>query len=144
MLALDGFGLVVLIAALTLLGVAVRRMLLRRHGGTVDVSLRLRQRRKGYGWALGIGRYDGDRLLWYRLLSLAPRPRRVVPRHGLTVLGRRKPTGAEALNVMPGAIVVECRAENGRVELAMSEAAYPGFLSWLEAAPSASSDISLI
>lgn len=141
MWALDGLALAALLVALCLGAFALRRQLLRRKGGTVDVSLRLRARRRGYGWALGVGRYDGDRLVWYRLLSLAPRPRRTVPRQGLTVIGRRKPTGTEALNLMPGAVVVECRAEDGRVELAMSEAAYPGFQSWLEAAPAVGSDI---
>ena len=144
MLALDALGLVLLLVVLLLIGVALRRQLLRRHGCTVDLSLRMRARPGGSGWALGVGRYDGDSLLWYRLLSLAPRPRRCVPRRGLTAVGRRKPTGTEALNLMSGAIVVECRAENGPVELAMSEDAYPGFVSWLEAAPSASPDHRLI
>jgi hypothetical protein len=140
-LALDALFLGLLLLVLCLAGFALRRQLLRRSGGTVDVSLRLRDRRRGYGWALGVVRYDGDSLLWYRLLSLAPRPRRAVPRHGLVMVGRRQPTGTEALNLMSGAVVVECRAGDGRVELAMSEAAYPGFLSWLEATPSVGSDI---
>jgi hypothetical protein len=138
-LAVDGLGLVALLAALFLGGVAIRRRLLRHRGGTVDLSLRLREWRRGYGWALGVGRYDGDQLLWYRLLSLAPRPRRTLPREGLTLERRRTPERTEALNLMPGAVVVECRSDGGRVELAMSDAAYPGFLSWLEAAPSVGS-----
>lgn len=140
MLALEVLAAVVLAAVFFLVGVAVRRHLLRRRGGTVDLSLRLKARRRGYGWALGVGRYDGECLVWYRLLSLAPRPRRAVCRHGLAVIGRRKPLGTEALNLMSGAVVVECRSEQGQVELAMTDAAYPGFLSWLEAAPSIGSD----
>lgn len=136
MLALDALGVAVLLVVLFFGGVVLRRQWLRRQGGTVDLSVRLRARRRGYGWALGVGRYDGDCLYWYRLLSLTPRPRREVPRGGLTVVGRRKPTGPEALNLMPGAVVVMCEADTGPVELAMSEAAYPGFLSWLEAGPS--------
>lgn len=144
MLALDALGLLLLLAVLFLVGVVLRRQLIRRRGGTVDVSVRLRTRRRGSGWALGVGRYDGEQLLWYRLLSLAPRPRRAVSRHGLAVLRRRKPIGPEALNLMPGAVVVECQGQQGQVDLAMSDAAYPGFLSWLEAASSIDSESPLI
>lgn len=140
MLALDALGLLILLVVMFLGGVALRRQLLRRRGGTVDLSLRLKARRRGSGWTLGVGRYDGDSLLWYRLLSLAPRPRRAVPRHGLTVVGRRQPGGTEALNLMSGAVVLECRTDGEPVHMAMSEAAYPGFLSWLEAAPAVGSE----
>lgn len=141
MWALAVLGLMLLLVLAFLGGLVLRRQLLRRHGGTVNVAMRLRSRRPGYGWAMGLGRYDGECLLWYRLLSLAPRPRRVVPRHGLAVQARREPKGLEARNLVPGAVIVECRTERGVVELAMSDAAYPGFLSWLEAAPSVGADI---
>ena len=141
MAVLDFLGVAVLLDAVFLGGVALRRLLLSRRGGTVDVSVRLRARRQGYGWALGVARYDGDSLLWYRLFSLSPRPRRAVARHGLSVVVRRSPTGTEALSLLAGSVVVECRTTDGPVELAMSEAAYPGFLSWLEATPALGSDL---
>ncbi len=105
----------------------------------IDLSLRIVKRRgtrQGWGWVLGLGRYAGDHLLWYRVFSPAMRPRRTFSRRGLTVVKQRRPTGVEALSLLGGSIVVECVGDAGRIELAMSEAALPGFLAWVEAAAS--------
>jgi hypothetical protein len=99
------------------------------------MSLRTRFGRIGGGWALGVGRYAGDDLVWYRLFSLTLKPSRSLSRAGLEVLGRRQPTGAESWAVQAGAVIVECRDESGPVQLAMSAGAVTGFLSWLESAP---------
>jgi len=122
--------LVVILLALTL-----RRRVLLRPAGSIDMSLRTRFGRIGGGWALGVGRYTGDDLLWYRLFALSVKPSRSMARSGLEVLGRRLPTGAESWAVQAGAVIVECRDENGPVQVAMSAGAVTGFLSWLESAP---------
>lgn len=126
---LVGVGVVCLLLALLF----VRRLLIVRGGGTVEVSMRLYRRRRGRGWALGLVRFAGDRLLWYRMFSLAPRPNRILSRHDLRVVTRRDPSGKERLALMSESVVVECATRRGPVELAMDAAAVTGFLSWLEA-----------
>lgn len=126
-------GLAGLGAAL-LLAVAVRRRLLQRPGGTIDLAVRLRTTRGG-GWALGTGRYQGEQLRFYPVFSLAPRPRRVLDRSDLSVHGRRGPVGGERHALLDGAVVLDCRTGAGPVQLAMGADAVTGFLAWLESRP---------
>ena len=124
-------GVVILI----LLALALRRRVLLRPAGSIDMSLRTRVGRIGGGWALGVGRYTGDDLQWYRLFGLSLMPSRTLTRRELQVVGRRLPTGAESWAVQAGAVIVECHDGDGPVQLAMSAGAVTGFLSWLESAP---------
>ncbi len=123
------------VVALALVLLAVRRRVLLRPAGAIDMSLRTRFGRIGGGWALGVGRYAGDDLLWYRLFALTVKPARSLSRRELQVVGRRLPTGAESWAVQADAVIVECRNDAGPVQLAMSAGALTGFLSWLESAP---------
>lgn len=131
---LDGLAALVLLILLGLVGLALRRRVLTRRGGTFDCSLRLRQGGRGQGWALGIGRYAGDSLEWYRVFSYAARPREVLARHDLQILDRREPVGPEVFSLLAGAIVVTCHHVGGTVEFAMSPDALTGFLAWVESA----------
>jgi hypothetical protein len=128
-------GLLLLAVAAFLLSLALRRRVLQRRGGTVELSLRLSTRHVHRGWVFGVGRFDGDRLEWYRVFSLAMRPRRTLSRRDLSVVARREPEGAERLSLLGGAVVMECRSSQGPVELAMEPSALTGFLAWLEATP---------
>ena len=135
-LALDAAWLLaafLVLAILAAAGIAVRRFLLERGGGTVECGLR-----KGSGsWRLGLASYQREELRWFGIFGLSMRPHEVFPRRDLIVVSRRLPTDAEAAILGPGMIVVECRlGEDGEsVELAMGEAALTGLLAWLEAAP---------
>jgi len=120
---------------LPLIALAVRRRLLERLGGTIELSLRLHAVSRGGGWVLGVGRFQGDDLRWYRVFSLAPGPRRTLSRRDLVVVGRRPPVGGERRALLSGAVVMECRADGALVELAMDAAAVTGFLAWLESRP---------
>ena len=62
MLTLDLLLGVVLVVVIPFLLVSLRRRWLAREGGAIEVSLRLKQRRHGGGWVLGVGRYAGDEL----------------------------------------------------------------------------------
>lgn len=126
---------VVLLVVLALVTIGLRRRVLQRQYGTIDLSLRLSRRGNGRGWVLGVGRFEGDDLQWYRVFSLAPRPRRTLSRRTLEVRGRRDPRGPETLALLSGAVVMECGAPEGPVELAMEAGAVTGFLAWLEARP---------
>lgn len=128
------------LAALAAVGVVVRRRLLARAGGTFELSVRLRMRRPGRGWVLGIGRYREGHLEFFRIFSLSPRPRRSWGRASLQVDGTREPVGAETYTLFNDHVVVRCtslgpqRAESDE-ELAMSSASLLGLQSWLESAP---------
>ena len=136
--AIDGLAALVVVALVAVAVLAVRRRVITRRGGTFDCSLRLRPSGGGKGWALGIGRYSGDSLEWYRVFSYATRPRRVMRRRDLEILERRVPQGAEVFSLLSNAVIVRCRegSDSGNmVEFAMGDDALTGFLSWLEAAP---------
>jgi hypothetical protein len=126
--------LVVLCVAL-LIGFVLRRRWLGRGVGAFDCSLRTSTGAHGKGWALGVARYQADRIEWFRVFSVSTRPKQVLPRAHLMVQERRVPKGPEAFSVMAGFVIVRCRRGSGFVELAMSEQSYTGFASWLEAAP---------
>jgi hypothetical protein len=134
-LAVDFLALVVILVLVGLTALAVRRRVITRRGGTFDCSLRLHPGGHGKGWALGIGRYAGDRFEWYRVFSYAARPRRVMARRDLQVIDRRKPDGTEAFSLLAGAVVVRAREGQQPVEFAMSPEALTGFLAWVESAP---------
>ncbi|ANW18072.1 DUF2550 domain-containing protein [Streptomyces clavuligerus] len=140
--------LVSVLALVALVGIGLfvfglRRRLIQRSGGTFDCSLRWNVPEEpdpvgapsGKGWVYGVARYSGDRIMWFRVFSYAPRPRRVLERSAIEVIGRRTPEGEEELALLSDAVVLGCLHQGVRLELAMSEDALTGFLAWLEAAP---------
>ena len=126
---LDAAGVLLGLVLLYGLGLVVRRRLLARNGGTFELSYRVRPGRAGRGWLLGLGRYSGESLEWFRYFSLWPRPKRVLQRSRLTFVGRREPEGVEQMSLYPDHLV------GTSIELAMSQASLMGFQSWLEAGP---------
>ncbi len=135
MLAAEAVLALVAVVVLPLVVIAARRRVLERRYGTIDLSLRLARRDDGRGWVLGVGRFEGDDLQWYRVFSFAWRPRVTLSRRSLQVGMRREPRGPETLALLAGAVVMECRAPEGPVDLAMEAGAVTGFLAWLEAQP---------
>lgn len=126
-------GLVVLLALLAAL--FVRREVFARNRGTVELYLRLNPRVEGRGWAPGFAQFRGDDLRWYRMFSLALRPRRRLSRRGLVVESRRAPSEDESLLVPSEWVILHCVLnEQLPVEIAMPRHTVTGFLSWLEAA----------
>jgi hypothetical protein len=108
-LALDAawlFAAFLIILTLAAVGIAARRFLLERGGGTVECGLR---RGPDGSWRLGLASYRPEELWWFGALGLTMRPDVVFPRRDLTVVSRRPPTDAEAASLGPGMIVVECR-----------------------------------
>jgi hypothetical protein len=108
-LALDAawlFAAFLIILTLAAVGIAARRFLLERGGGTVECGLR---RGPNGSWRLGLASYRPEELWWFGALGLTMRPDVVFPRRDLTVVSRRPPTESEAASLGPGMIVVECR-----------------------------------
>ena len=135
LIAAEVLGGVVLLVGLAVASIALRRRWLHRGSGTIEVSLRLHERSRGRGWALGTGTFDGDELHWYRVFSVSLRPRRTLSRRTLEVVSRRAPTGPEVYALQKGMVVLSCRDAGGPVELALEPRAVTGFLAWLEARP---------
>ena len=132
---LDAAGVLVGLVLLYGIALVVRRRVLSRNGGTFELSYRARPQKAGRGWLLGLGRYSGESLEWFRIFSLSPRPKRVWRRSELTYTARRSPQGAEQVSLYPEHVVVSCATPTGELELAMGESALMGFQSWLEAGP---------
>jgi hypothetical protein len=132
---LDISGIVLLLLVGYGIGLVGRRRILARHGGTFELSHQLRTDRTGRGWVLGMGRYSGEKLEWFRIFTLWPRPKRVWAREELTYDGRRETLGAEQASLYPDHVVIRCASPSGDVELAMSLASLTGFQAWLEAKP---------
>ena len=125
------FLLVIVVAWL-----AVRRLRALRSGG-VHAALRTRLDDSGKGWHLGVGRYQGDEFVWFRVLSLRAGADLVIHRSGLEIADRRDPSGPELYSMPPASRVLRFGAIGGTpdVEIAMGPDALTGFLSWLESAP---------
>lgn len=129
-------AIVLVVCVVLMSSVVLRRRLLLR-GGAVDMSLRLRVRAGGGGWAMGVGRYSAGELQWFRLFGLSVRPSRVLARDQIQVAAQRYPERSESWSVPSDAMIVVIRPESdaGPVSLAMDPSAITGLLSWLEAAP---------
>jgi hypothetical protein len=128
-------GSILLLAVLALVAALVVRRVQLLRGGGVDVSLRRRVVRGGAGWHVGVGRYRGDELCWFRLTSLWPGPTVVVDRTLLEIVDRRVPTEAEVDAIPAAGVVLRCRTPARTLEIAMAPGVLTGFLAWLEATP---------
>jgi hypothetical protein len=143
-IALDAawiFAAFLVIIVLAAAGLAVRRILLDRGGGTVECGLR----RPAGTWRLGVAAYGADELRWYDTVGFLLTPEEVLERQTLSVESRRDADPGETALLRPGMVVVTCRAGEvpETVELAMEEAALTGFLAWLESAPPGSYPLSI-
>ncbi len=137
-LALDAGWLLVVVLVVVLAGaagIAIRRTLIGRGGGSIECGLRRARDRR---WRLGLAAYQPDELRWYPVFGFRLRAGEVFARNTLSVVSRRPAEPAEMTSVGYSTVVVECDTGGGpagRVELALSEDALTGFLAWLEAAP---------
>jgi hypothetical protein len=132
---LDAAVAVLILVLLWGLVVVIRRRWISRSVGTFELSIRVRPTKAGRGWVLGVGRYAGERLEWFRVFSVAPRPKLNFSRAELEYVGRREPVGAESYSLYSGHIVVSCLARSEKLEVAMSPESLTGFLAWLESGP---------
>jgi uncharacterized protein DUF2550 len=135
------FAVFLIIVVLAAGGLAIRRILLDRGGGTVECGLR----RPGGTWKLGVAAYGANELRWYDSFGVSLTPEEVLERRALSVTSRRDADATEVGRLGQGMVVVSCRAgpEPETVELAMGESALTGFLAWLEAAPPGSYPLGL-
>ncbi|WP_188779070.1 DUF2550 domain-containing protein [Marmoricola endophyticus] len=132
---LDSAAVVLIVVLLYGITLVLRRRLLSRHGGTFELSVRTGAGDAGRGWVLGLGRYDGGRLEWFRIFSLLPAAKRTWDRDDLSYRSSRPPEGDERLTLYDGHLVVICDSPGGEVQMAMASEALTGLQAWLEAGP---------
>lgn len=127
---------VIVILLVPVVFLASRRRWLSRMGGLFDCSLRLSATTPGTGWVLGVARYSGDNLEWFRVFSPSLRPRVIFPRSISHAGVQRDPDPIEAVGLNHDERIVAIELNDGHSwELAMSPASLTGLLSWLESAP---------
>src|SRR3954466_2596268 len=105
---LDAAGVGFVVGLCSGIALIVRRRALARHGGTFELSYRVRTDKSGRGWVLGLGRYTPTSLEWFRVFSLNPRPQQVWHRADLAYVDRRSPGGVEQLSLYPDHVVIRC------------------------------------
>lgn len=140
-------AIVLVLLAATLVGLAVRRRWLARNGGTFECSMRPLGRgiqnsettTPSTDWVLGVARYSGDYLEWFRFFSLAWWPKYSFRRSEVSILDHRTPSAAEAVALYADQEIVRVSTGSGdravHRDLAMTPESLTGMLSWLEAAP---------
>jgi hypothetical protein len=147
--ALEVVGIILVLVGLCLVGLAVRRRWLSRFGGTFECSMSRHVIRGPQSasdtptpstrWVLGVARYSGEHLEWFRFFSLAWWPNHTFLRSDVAVLNHRAPDSAEAVALYADQEIVTVSigagADSVRRELAMTPESLTGMLSWLEAAP---------
>jgi hypothetical protein len=134
MLVLEWIGIGALIPLAFVAVLFIRRAVMAR-AGSIKLNLRVSTMLDGRGWSPGFGRFMGDELRFYRMFSLAIRPKRRLSRHGLVVERRRKPEGQELMSLPADWVILRCLSHQAPVEIAMANSTVTGFMSWLEAAP---------
>lgn len=126
----------IVLLLLPILWLVARRRWLSRQGGLFDCSLRLSTTTPGTGWVLGVARYSGERLEWFRAFSLSLSPRLVFQRNETWAGAQRSPDAIEAVLLYADQRIIRLEtAAGGSWEVAMREESMTGLLSWLEAAP---------
>jgi hypothetical protein len=100
-----------------------------RRLGSFECALRRGARS---AWASGIATYGVDTLDWHRVLSFSPGPERSWRRSRIEVVNRSvRLTAGRRTSV----VELSCRVDDDEFLLALSEQAFSGLTSWLEAAP---------
>lgn len=136
--ALGGVVVLIIAGALFTLVWWLRLRWLHGLSGRFDCALKLG--RSEEAWALGVGRYFGERLQWYRSFSLNFRPQHTWARTSVIVTDSRRPSMVEASALYDDQQIITLQARGSAAvedswQVAVPQASVTGLLSWLEAAP---------
>ncbi|WOQ15512.1 DUF2550 domain-containing protein [Raineyella sp. W15-4] len=139
-LAILKFCLVALVVlAIPVLLLLVRRIWLVRAVGAFDCSMILESATPGTRWVSGVCRFKGEELWWYPDFGLSFAPRLRFPRDRTIALPSRALDGTEPSPEFADYRVVPLSRKIGGGtavwDLAMAPPAVMAVLSWLEAAP---------
>src|SRR5690606_36298670 len=92
----DAVAVTLVALLVTAIVLAVRRRLISRGGPTFDLGISARSGVDAGGWILGVGRYRGEELEFFRIFSVSPWPKHRFTRGTVEVSGRRETTRGEA------------------------------------------------
>ena len=127
----------VVIALLPFALLYLRRRWLTGQGGLFDCAWQLHEDAPGGGWVLGVARYRGETLEWFRAFSMSLRPAVVLHRFSTAHVHQRIPQGVEAIALFDDSPIVTVRdrvtGKTSALSLAREEVL--ALLSWLESAP---------
>jgi len=84
-------------------------------------------------WSNGVGRYEGDHLVWYRTLSLSPAASVRLSRGEIKVTATRAWDARRDRALRPNLRIAECLVRGEVIRLGFPDDGLTGFLSWLEA-----------
>ncbi|MDO5735151.1 MAG: DUF2550 domain-containing protein [Propionibacteriaceae bacterium] len=129
--------IVTCIVAMPFVGLYARRRWLTGQGGLFDCAHRITDGVPGSGWILGLARYRGDRLEWFRAFSLGLRPSLSLQRGMTTYEHQRPANGLEQVVLFEDSrvILVKDRITSREYSLAMDGDTTMGLITWLESAP---------
>lgn len=129
-----GFVVAVVLVALAtpVVWLFARRRWLSSRGRVFDCALRPADAAPGTSWMLGVARYAGDQVQWYRVFSLSLRPWLVIDRGLSQPEATRKPEGTETTVLDADARVVSLTGDHAGVSLALPPHEMTAFLGWME------------
>ena len=129
--------IVVFAVLLPLILLYLRRRWLTGQGGLFDCAYRARDDAPGAGWVLGMARYHGEALEWYRSFSISLLPKVVLQRASTAYVDQRSPEAVEAIALFDESVVVTLRDKvSGQGHtLSMAPESVMALMSWLESAP---------
>lgn len=124
--------LAVLVAALLVLGFGAHRLrTLTSRVGTFHCGVRRPTRKGGVAVSYGVAEFRSERVDWWRVWSLFPRPKYRWRRDALHVVGHER-LSRRGIGEL---VLVRCEYEGRPIELVMTPSASAGLTSWLEASP---------
>ncbi|MGL4832367.1 MAG: DUF2550 domain-containing protein [Propionibacteriaceae bacterium] len=87
------------------------------------------------GWVLGVSRYQGARLQWFRIFSLSWNPKREFLQQQWAVISQRPATVAEQREIFANqhVLTIENKLTGEQLELAADPTSLMGLTSWIEA-----------
>lgn len=130
--ALIGLGALLLLLGTVLALFWSRQSTLSRRVGSFACGLRADGPVEGR-WATGIAHYTSSRLVWWRVLSLSPRPAAAWSRDELTIVERI--ALPEVDDRGRALLLVRCVHGGDAFQLLISAPACAGLVSWLESGP---------
>jgi len=127
-------GCALVVVLVPVIWLVARRRWLARSGWVFDCSLRILGGSTGSAWMLGVARFNGDLIEWYRVYSWSLRPKVSLHRGQTRVASTRAARAEERALLYDQDRVAELRSDSKAVEVAMVPGRMTAFLSWLESA----------
>lgn len=132
---IDVLALSIAITLALFIVMALRRWLISRKGTTIDLSVTRQSGDDASGWIVGVGRYRGEDLEFFRLFSLWPVPRYTFRRGAVEIVGRRSPSARESRRTHHSFVVAKLQTPTPVSQVALTPGALTALLAWLESSP---------